>query len=95
MKFALTVALTSMVTSLVTTAGIAAIQSRAPVKSQATLDSYVWLYVDTRASETLARPKADAVFVLRWPEVGLEIPWPAGLTLGEAVDQWKREHGSW
>lgn len=38
-------------------------------------------------TETLRRPTGPNVYVLYWPGV-VEIPWPEGVTVQEAVDRW-------
>ena len=39
------------------------------------------------------RPDAEEAWVIDWPDAGLVIPWPHGLTLREAVREWL--HATW
>lgn len=34
------------------------------------------------------RPEAEKAWVLHWPDADLVIPWPHGMTLREAVQEW-------
>lgn len=34
------------------------------------------------------RPDAEKAWVIHWPDAGLIIPWPHGMTLKEAVEDW-------
>lgn len=33
----------------------------------------------------------EECYLIRWPDVGLIIPWPKGTTMKEAADAWKRQ----
>lgn len=34
------------------------------------------------------RPDAEEAWVIHWPDADLVIPWPHGMTLKEAVNEW-------
>ena len=36
------------------------------------------------------RPSSDEVSVIEWPDIGLVIPWPEGMSASEAVQVWRR-----
>lgn len=39
------------------------------------------------------RPVADEVFVLRWEDEGVIIPWPEGRTAKQAIIDWATKQG--
>lgn len=34
------------------------------------------------------RPSAKTVWLVYWPEAGIEISWPEGMTMAEAISNW-------
>ena len=46
-----------------------------------------WLLIEK--GYPLARPDGLDAILIDWPDVGLTIPWPAGMTALEAVEAWK------
>jgi hypothetical protein len=37
----------------------------------------------------VVRPDVTDAWVLRWPDAGIEIPWPEGMSAAEAIQWWK------
>lgn len=46
------------------------------------------LYVDVEEAPRPLAGEFDEVYAIYWPQAGLEIPWPEGMTIREAVIAW-------
>ncbi len=48
-----------------------------------------------RLTGTYERPEAGTVYVIDWPDAGIVIPWPEGLSAREAVKAWGEATKVW
>jgi hypothetical protein len=54
-----------------------------------TIASYTLIHIQgPSALMPTTRPDFAEVWVLRWPDAGVEIPWPEGLTVKAAILEW-------
>ena len=53
------------------------------------INQYVAILIQEGVSPLLERPtNAKECYVLKWPDADVEIPWPEGMTVKEAIVAW-------